>query len=71
MEQVKYTDLLKKAEEVGYYNLSAEERDIIRRHVRRERNRRGKYPTGGRSESIMRNRVLRAKSFGINRDNIY
>ena len=29
------------------------------------RRRKGRYPSGGNSETIMRNRILRAKSFGL------
>lgn len=33
--------------------------------------RRGRYPRAGNSESIMRNRVLRAASFGLHHDGLY
>ena len=67
---MKYIDVLNKAHEIGYWNLSEEEREIIRKYDRRERKHRA-YPTGGNSETIMRNRILRAESFGLTRDNIY
>lgn len=33
--------------------------------------RRGRYPAPGNSETIMRNRVLRARSFGLTHDGLY
>jgi len=65
-----YAEALRKAEEMGYGALSKAEKDIIRRYQIRERNRRG-FPTGGYSETIMRNRILRAASFGMPRGNTY
>jgi hypothetical protein len=42
-------------------------------HLRRERRARGggRYPGPGNSETIMRNQVLRAKSFGLEHDGRY
>lgn len=33
--------------------------------------RRGRYPGAGNSETIMRNRVLRARFFGLEHDGLY
>lgn len=38
---------------------------------KQRRARRGRYPGPGNSETIMRNRVLRAKSFGLEHDGRY
>lgn len=66
----RYREALARAEAVGYWALTEEERAVIRKHQTREHRRR-RHPGDGNSETIMRNRILRARSFGLTRDNTY
>jgi hypothetical protein len=61
----------KPSSERSYWDLDDIDRKIFTWHTDKERSKRG-YPTSGRSETIMRNRVNRHKEiFGTDRDNVY
>jgi len=62
--------ILEKIEKEGWWALTTEEKAQHNKWWKRTHPR-PKYPHGGNSETIMYNRVQRAKSFGITRDNIY
>ncbi len=62
--------ILEKIEKEGWGSLTTEEKAQYNKWWKRTHPR-PKYPRGGNSETIMRNRVLRAKSFGITRENTY
>jgi hypothetical protein len=68
--KTEYQKILAKSKDVSDWDLPENEKEIVRKHFNREHNRRH-YPIAGRSELIMRNRVIRSKSFGIVRDNRY
>jgi hypothetical protein len=63
-------EVLLKCDMEGYWALTDEEKLLVNKRWKRLHPR-PKYPKGGNSETIMRNRILRAESFGLSRNNNY
>ncbi len=71
--KLQYNSIMKKlnsGEVDSFWSLPAQDRELIMRYQERQRRNAG-YPSSGRSESIMRNRVLRAQSMRRPHNGLY